>query len=346
MQTSVSSIVRLRKSNFFVKKMNVLITGATGFLGSHTADRLLQNGHNVRALVRGSSSLHWLSGKQIETVHANLHDPESMKEAFNGIEGVIHVAGVTASKTKEGFYQHNQIATRNLLEATKRYGEHVSRFVLISSQTAGGPSLDGNPVTEETPPHPITTYGKSKLAAEEESRQFREDFPVTILRLPAIYGPRDTAILSFFQTVNKGIKPLIGFQEKFINLAHVYDIAQGIELGLFRPEALNRTFYIGSDRQYGWRELSNLASSIIGRRGLFVPIPHFVVSSIAGISEFTSIFKKKPSVLNWEKRLDVTQLNWICSIERAQKELGYKPQVRIKEGFEETIDWYKKQKWL
>src|SRR6476620_714809 len=108
----------------------------------------------------------------------------------------------------------------------------MSRFVLISSQTAGGPSLDGNPVTEETPPHPITTYGKSKLAAEEEARQFRSDFPVTILRLPAIYGPRDTAILTFFQTVSKRIKPLIGFQEKFVNLAHVYDIAQGIELGL------------------------------------------------------------------------------------------------------------------
>lgn len=326
--------------------MNILITGATGFLGSHAADRLLQDGHTIRALVRGSSSLQWLQEKEIETIHANLQDPESLKEALQGIEGVIHVAGVTASKTKEGFFKNNQLATRNVLEATKRYGDNVRRFVLISSQTAGGPSLDGKPVTEETPPHPITTYGRSKLAAEEESRQFRENFPVTILRLPAIYGPRDTAILSFFQTVNKGIKPLIGFKEKFINLAHVYDIAQGIELGLTKPEAENRTFYIGSERQYGWRELSNLASQIIGRRGLFVPIPHVLVSGIAGISEFTSFFKKKPSVLDWEKRLDITQKNWICSIERAQKELGYAPKVGIKEGFEETIEWYKAQKWL
>ena len=233
-----------------------------------------------------------------------------------------------------------------MLEATKLYGNNIERFVLISSQTAGGPSLDGNPVTEETPPHPITTYGKSKLAAEEESRQFRENFPVTILRLSAIYGPRDSAILSFFQTVNKGIKPLIGFQEKFVNLAHVYDIAKGIELGLTKDEAKNRTFYIGSERQYGWRELSDLAAKLMGRRGLFVPIPHISVSVIAGLAEFTSLFKKKPSVMNWEKRLDLTQPNWTLSIERAHKELGYTPKVGIGEGFEETINWYREEKWL
>ena len=326
--------------------MKVLITGATGFVGSHAADRLLANGHSVRALVRGSSNLKWLEGKDIETVKGNLEDPDSLKEALKGIEGVIHIGGVTAAKTKKEFYRHNHIATRGLLEATKRFGENVERFVLISSQTAGGPSLDGKPVTEETPPHPITTYGKSKLAAEIESREFRENFPVTILRLPAIYGPRDSAILSFFQTVNSRIKPLIGFQEKFINLAHAYDIAQGIELGLIRPEAKNRTFYIGSEIQYGWRELSNLAAEIMGKKGIFVPIPHVAVSAIAGAAEFFSMFKKKPSVLNWEKRLDITQASWTCSIERAQRELGYAPKVGIKEGFAETIEWYKQHRWL
>ena len=209
MPTFGSSTVPLLSSNHSVEDMNVLLSGATGFLGSHTADRLLQDGHNVRAIVRPSSNLRWIKGKDIETISGNLENPESLKDVLRGIEGVIHVAGVTAAKTKKEFYRHNQLATRGLLEATKLYGKMVNRFVLISSQTAGGPSMDGNPVTEETPPHPITTYGKSKLAAEVESRQYREDFPVTILRLPAIYGPRDTAILSFFQTVNKGIKPLI-----------------------------------------------------------------------------------------------------------------------------------------
>src|SRR5689334_348110 len=117
--------------------MKILITGATGFVGSHTADRFLESGHSVRALVRSSSNLKWLQGKDIEIVKGNLLDYESLKESLKGIEGVVHIAGVTASKTKQGFYEGNQLATRGLLEATKRYGENVERFVLISSQTAG-----------------------------------------------------------------------------------------------------------------------------------------------------------------------------------------------------------------
>ncbi|MEI8133730.1 MAG: NAD(P)-dependent oxidoreductase [bacterium] len=326
--------------------MNILLSGATGFVGSHAAEKLLASGNRVTALVRGSSNLKWLHGKDIATVKADFDDPNSFQDALKGIDRVVHVAGVTAAKNKEGFYQGNQIATRNFLEAVKKYGDSVSRFVLISSQTAGGPSLDGKPVTEETPPHPLTTYAKSKLAAEQEARQFREHFPVTILRLSAIYGPRDTAILSFFQTVHKRIKPLIGFQEKFVNLAHVSDIALGIELGTDHPEAENRTFYIGSDRQYGWRELSDLASEIMKKKGVFIMIPHIVVSGIAGISEFASIFKSQPSVLNWEKRLDITQLNWICSIDRARREIGYIPKISVRDGFQETIEWYKEHKWL
>src|SRR5258708_38539373 len=115
--------------------MNVFITGATGFLGSHTADSLLEAGHRVRAIVRPSSNLQWLKGKDIETCVGDLEDPESLKELLRGIDGVIHVAGVTAAKTKKEFYRHNQLATRGLLEATKRFGENISRFVLISSQT-------------------------------------------------------------------------------------------------------------------------------------------------------------------------------------------------------------------
>lgn len=326
--------------------MKVLVTGATGFVGSHTAEHLLSQGHEVRALARPSSNLVWLEGKPIEVVNGNMLDPASLKPAMQGVDAVIHIAGATAARTKQGFYEANQLATRGLLEAAKLYAPGLDRFVYISSQTAGGPSIDANPVTEETPPHPITTYGKSKLAAEDETRVYRAHFPTTILRLPAIYGPRDTAILTFFQTVAKGIKPLIGFSDKYVNLLHVRDVAHGIFLGLTKAEATNRTFYIGSEEQYDWRSLSNLAAQIMGRRGFFVRVPHSVVSVVAGISEFASLFKKKPSVLNWEKRMDITQRHWTVSIERARHELGYVPQVSVDEGFRDTIAWYKKHGWL
>ena len=325
--------------------MKILLTGATGFVGSHTADRLIHCGHSVRALTRSSSSLEWLKDKPIELASGNLKDPDSLKEAVRGVDAIIHIAGAVAAKTKKGFYEHNQVATHGLLEAARRHGS-ISRFVFISSQTAGGPSLDGIPVTEETPPHPMTTYGKSKLAAEEECKNFENYFGVTILRLPAIYGPRDTATLAFFQTIKRGLKPLIGFQNKFVNLCFIGDIAAGIELAVTTPEAMNRLYYLGSDKNYSWHELSSIASIVMKRRGLFVRIPHGLVHLIAAFSELASLFKHKPSVLNWEKRLDLTAQHWTCSIERAQKELHYQPQVGIEEGFEQTIAWYKSMKWL
>lgn len=326
--------------------MKVLVTGATGFVGSHTAEHLLEAGHEVKALVRPSSNLVWIADKPIEVVHGNILDVESLRQAVEGSEAIVHIAGATASKTKQGFYDANQIATRTLLEAAKRYAPNLERFVFISSQTAGGPSTAEQLMHEELPPKPITTYAKSKLAAEEETRKYRDHFPTTILRLPAIYGPRDTAILTFFQTIAKGIKPLIGFSEKYVNLLHARDVAHGIGLALERPEALDRTFYLGSEEQYTWRDLSNLAAQIMGKRGLFVRVPHAVVSVVAGISEFASLFKKKPSVLNWEKRVDITQRHWTISTERARHELGFVPQIPVDEGFRETIEWYKQMKWL
>jgi dihydroflavonol-4-reductase len=326
--------------------MKILVTGATGFVGSHTAEHLLEQGHEVRALARPSSNLVWLDGKPIEVVNGNMLDPSSLKAAMNGIDAVIHIAGATAARNKQAFFEANHLATRGLLEAAKLYAPKLDRFLYISSQTAGGPSLDAKPVTEETPPHPITTYGKSKLAAEEEARVYREHFSTTIIRLPAIYGPRDTGILTFFQTVAKGIKPLIGFDDKFVNLLHVRDVAYGIHLALTKPEAKNRTFYLGSEVQYGWRELSNLAAHLLGKRGIFVRVPHAIVSVLAGVSELASIFRKKPPIFNWEKRMDITQRHWTLSIERARHELGFVPQVPIEEGFRNTIDWYKKHGWL
>lgn len=326
--------------------MKVLVTGATGFVGSHTAEHLLEAGHEVKALARPSSNLVWLEGKQIEVVHGNMLDPVSLREAVQDVTAIVHIAGATAARNKQAFYEANLYATQGLLEAAKQHAPLMQRFLYISSQTAGGPGAAGQPMHEGLPPKPLTTYAKSKLAAEEEVRKYREHFPGTILRLPAIYGPRDTAILTFFQTIAKGIKPLIGFSEKYVNLLHARDVAHGIRLALESDIAENRTYYLGSEEQYTWRDLSNLAAEIIGKRGVFVRVPHAVVSVVAGISEFASLFKKKPSVLNWEKRMDITERHWTVSIERARHELGFVPQIPIEEGFRDTIEWYKQHGWL
>jgi nucleoside-diphosphate-sugar epimerase len=326
--------------------MKILVTGASGFVGSHIADRLLAGGHEVRALVRSNSSLKWLQRKPIELVSANMLDIESLRPAVEGVDAIVHVAGVTAAKTKQGFYDGNLLPTRNLLEASRRFNPTLARFVFCSSQTAVGPSLDGQPVTELTPPHPITTYGKSKRAAEEEAERARQDFPVTILRLAAIYGPRDTAILTFFQTVDKRLKPLIGMQDKWVNLAHISDVADAVLLSVEQNAAKNETYFIGAEQHHTWREVNNLTSEILKRRGLTVRLPHAVVYTVAGFSEFFSMFRSKPSVLNWEKGRDMVQANWTCSVEKAKKELGYTQKISLEDGIKNTTEWYRKNGWM
>ena len=262
------------------------------------------------------------------------------------IEAVVHVAGVTAAKTKEGYFEGNQLATRGMIEATKRYAPEVKRFVQVSSLTAVGPSLDGQPVTEITPPHPITTYGKSKRAAEEECERARKDLPITILRLAAVYGPRDSAILTFFQTVDKRLKPLIGMRDKSVNLVHVGDVAQSVSLALVRPEAENETYNVGSELQYTWREVSDLTAAILAKKGMTIKLPHALVYTVAGISEFFSMFQKKPSVLNWEKGRDMVQAHWTCSVEKAKNEMGYRQVISLEDGVKDTTEWYRKEGWM
>ncbi len=326
--------------------MKILVTGATGFVGSHVCDRLIASGHDIRALTRQSSSMKWLEGKKIETVGGNMLKPESLKDAVSGVDAVVHIAGVTASRDKNGYFEGNQLATRGLLEAVKIYNPGLDRFVAASSLAAVGPSIDGSPVSELTPPHPITAYGQSKRAAEEECERYRADFPVSIIRLSAVYGPRDTAILTFFQTVNKGLKPLIGFTDKYVNLVHVFDVAQGIDLAISQDAAKNETFMIGSEAQYTWREVNNLASEILQKRGMTINLPHAVVYFVAGISELFSLFQKKPSVLNWEKGRDMVQAHWTCSVDKAKALIGYRQSVSLEDGIRGTTDWYRKEGWL
>ena len=326
--------------------MEILITGATGFVGSHVADRLIELGHTVRALTRSTSSTKWLADKPIKVVQGNMLDIESLREAVEGTDVVIHIAGTTAARDKKGFFEGNQLSTRNLLEAVKRYNPGIKHFIHASSQTAVGPSLDGTPVTETTPPHPITTYGMSKRAAEEECERMREHFPITILRLAAVYGPRDTAILTVFQTIKQGIKPLIGFRDKYVNLVHINDVVQSFELAITREEAMNQTYLIGAEQHYTWKQVSNLTCEILNRRGITIRLPHALVYTVAGFSELFNMIKKKPSVLNWEKGKDMVQGHWTCSVEKAMKEIGYRQSVALDEGIRHTTDWYKKEQWL
>lgn len=326
--------------------MNVLVTGGNGFIGSHLVEQLLQKGYAVRCLVRRTSDLKWLQGLDVEYVYGDLFDPAVLVNAVRGMEYVYHSAGVTKAKKQEDYYRGNSEGTLNLLQAASSGGSGLRRFVHISSQAAVGPSPSIKPINEEAVAHPLTTYGKSKWEAERRCAEFHHQFPITIVRPPAVYGPRDKDIFEFFSTMNKGLQPMIGFRDKYVSLIHVADLVRGFILAGENERSAGETYFISSKQVYSWKELGEVTRSVLGRSAVRIRVPEVAVFGISAIAEFFSLFSRKPALLNIEKGRDIVQDYWTCDSSKAKAHFGYEETHSIESGIRETIAWYRNQKWL
>ena len=323
--------------------MLAFITGATGFIGSHLAEALHAKGYKLRCLVRKSSNLVWIKHLPIEYVYGDATDREVLKQAVKGADFIFHVAGITKARTKEEYFRGNHLSTRYLLDAAIEANPGLKRFVLISSQTATGPGMG---VTEDTPFHPITTYGISKMEAEKECLKEMGRLPITIVRPPAVYGPRDKDVFEFFNTMNKGLHPMIGFKDTYVSLVHVSDLVKGIILAAESPKALKQTYFISSERYYNWKEVGDLTSRILGKKAVTIKIPVGLVYVVGAFAEVFSLITRKPALLNFEKIRDIVQEAWTCDIAKAKRELAYAETTGLEEGIKNTVEWYRKEGWL
>lgn len=328
------------------EKEIAVVTGANGFVGSHLVDLLLEKGYHVRCITRSTSNLRWLKDKPVDIIDCGLYDLDGLRTAMYGASYLYHVAGVVKSKKPEGYFQGNVETAINLLDVASEYKETLKRVLIVSSQTASGPSRDGKPVDEQTSTIPITTYGESKLEEERKAKAYTSKLPITICRAPAVYGERDTEIFIFFKTVKSGLMTKIGFDEKKVSLIHVRDLVEGFYLAATSEKSINQTYFISSERFYTWDEIGEVTSKIMGKKPFSISVPHWAVFTIAAIAQFFSFFSRKAATLNIEKARDITQQLWICSTEKAVKELGYKQKIDIEEGIRRTVDWYKEMKWL
>lgn len=323
-----------------------VVTGGNGFVGSHLVDYLLEQNFAVRCITRKSSDLKWLKGKDVEIIDSGLFDKEGLRKAFTGASYLYHVAGVVKSKKPEGYFKGNVETTRTLLETAVEFKNSFKKILIVSSQTAGGPSLDGEPVTEAIEPHPITTYGRSKLEEEKVASEFFNELPITICRAPAVYGERDTEILIFFKTYHTGIFTTIGLDLKHINLIHVKDLVRGFYLAAISERAKGEIYFITSEKIYTWDEIGKVTEKALNRHALHIIVPHFLVYGIAAVAQFFSIFSSKAATLNLEKARDITQKDWICSSQKAFDHFGYKQEISLEEGIKRTVNWYREMKWI
>lgn len=323
-----------------------LVTGATGFIGSHLVELLVSKGHTVRILLRKTSSLEWLKGLSVELFYGDLFDLEAMERAARGVDYVFHSAGLTKAKTPEEYYRANQEGTRNLLNAALSKAPRIRRFVHISSQAAVGPSPTSAPITEDFPASPLTTYGKSKRKAEEEVLEVASRMPVTICRPPAVYGPRDRDIFEFFNTYKKGLQPIVGFSEKYVSLVHVGDLVRGFVMAAESDKAKGQVYFISSERAYGWKEVGEVTRVAMGRGAIRVRIPEPLVYVISAFAEIGARFSPKPALINLEKARDMVQDYWTCDSSKATRDFGYRQQISLDDGIRGTVAWYRKQGWL
>jgi dihydroflavonol-4-reductase len=328
------------------EKQRALVTGANGFVGSHLVEGLLERGYRVRGLVRKTSNLRWLSGLEFEHIYGDIADKDSLKGVFENVDLVFHSAGLTKAKNKEEYFSANAEGTRNLAEACLEENPKLQRLVYISSQAAVGPGADERPLNENASCRPITDYGESKLAGEKIVLQHSSQLPITIIRPPAVYGPRDAGVLGFFKVVSKGFRVSFGKGESFLSLVYVKDLVDGIIQAAENPGSVGQIYFIADDKVYSWKEAFSIIATALDKRTVPLRIPKSVVFFLAFISENFSKVLGKTAAFNTQKAKEITQRYWGLDVSKAKAELGYSPKYGFERGAAETVRWYQDMGWL
>lgn len=324
----------------------ILLTGGTGFVGSHAVEWLSNAGHKVRCIVRPKRpSLGWLADSAAEICHADLTEHRELATILDGVDAVVHIAGVTKARSREEYHRGNVETTKALARAAIDVGT-VTKFIHMSSTTAVGPSLDGEPITEATPPHPITAYGRSKLEAERFIHQISHRTATVILRPPAVYGPRDSDILELFRWVNRGIRPILGSKRKMLSLIHARDLAACILAVLDSSVANGKTYHVANALPYRVSDIFQELARIRGGRTIPLLFPRSFVFALAAVTQTAASLSGTAAVLNIEKARDLLQPHWTCSAQKLRAEVGFVASIPLETGLRETWHWYKQQGWL
>jgi len=326
--------------------MKTLVTGGTGFIGSHLVERLRQKGHEVVCIAKDMMHARLLELRGCHVILADINTAGELDSALEGVGTVYHVAGVTRCRNPKDYYEGNTLATRRFVEICRGHVDTIRRFVYVSSQTAVGPSLDGRPVCEDSPYHPVSHYGKSKMLAELEVLKAAAGLPVTIVRPSAVYGPRERDMYDYIKTIRRGLKLLIGFHDKLMSLVHVDDLVSGILLAGEAARAAGEKYFLGSERPYSIREIGGTIAAVLHRHPLSVRLPHCLVYTVGAVATAIGKAAGAEVFFNMEKAREAVQPAWTCSVAKASAELGYRERFTLEDGMRQTYRWYVENGWL
>ena len=330
--------------------MKILVTGASGFIGSFIVKEALDRGMEVWAAVRKSSSREYLSDKRINFIELDLSSEDRLREQLTGhtFDYVVHAAGVTKCSNPADFRKVNTEGTRNLVNAIINMGIPIKRMVFISSLSVFGAIREKMPYAEicnQDTPQPNTEYGRSKLEAEKYIDSL-ESFPCVTLRPTGVYGPREKDYFLMAQSISRHVDCAVGYKRQDITFVYVMDVVQAVFLALEKGRDGHK-YFLSDGNVYRSTDFSNYIHEELGKPWwIRITAPVWVLKVVTTIAEQIGKASGKVSALNRDKYNILKQRNWRCDIKPAVTELGYRPQYDLKRGTHETIKWYKENKWL
>ena len=326
--------------------MKILVTGATGFIGKHLVKRLIEEGRLVKCLVRNTSKVGFLNELQAEIIYGDLLDFNLLKEIFKAedINVVYHLGGEVYSRKSKNYQDVNVVGTENLCKACCE-DKRIEKFILVSSITAVGPQRQRQKIlNEETIPHPIPPYGKSKYESEKIALQYSKDYelPLIIVRPPLVYGPEQSMeMTNIFQKIEKGIFRIIGNGEFITSLCYIDNLIDGLLLIEKSSKAIGKTYFIADNNYYTFKEVAEAIAQELDVKLSNFKIPKFFGNACGFLYQALHRIFGITSIPLYSVKL--MTLNFACDISKIRSELSYRPSIGFEEGISRTVKWYKKE---
>ena len=329
---------------------NILITGASGFIGSFLVEEAIKRNYRTFAGIRNSSSKKYLSLPNVQFIELDFSNDTSLDSAlinftnlYGKLDFVIHNAGITRAKTNEIFDQINFENTKKFVQALQRNNQVPQKFIYISSLTSYGPAKDSNPINHQQPQKPLTGYGRSKMKSEEflYATPF---FPFLIINPTTVYGPRDKDVLFLVKSIVNHLEVYIGNKKQLLSFVHVLDLCRAVFIGM-ESSATNQNILVSDMSVYTAKRFNEILKLGLQKKTISLVFPVPLVQAISFITEGVGKLTGKVPILNKERLKEFVAPNW--SVDASEiAALGYEPKYGLEDGLKNTIDWYKEQGWI
>ena len=285
-------------------------------------------------------------GRQdVEIATGSLDDPAALRAAVDGVDAVLHLAAATRAGSEQEYAAANVEGTRHLVDAMRAASMPPSRLVYLSSMAAAGPSRDGRPVRPDDTPHPLTAYGRTKLAGEAVCLGAADALDTVILRAPAVYGPGDRDLYHFFRLAARGLLIVPAGGARPLQFVYVEDLARAIVLAL-EPNVKHGVYHVAEEQGYPWEEVTGMVADAVGRRGIMLRVPPVAIRAAAWAGEWGGRLTGGVGIFNRDKARELLAPGWLCDTSAAREQLGFEARMPLAAGLATTAAWYRAHGWL